>query len=423
MENNNNNSNPYQSLLNQMDEAAKIAGLEPDDYIFLRYPEREITVNFPVKMDDGQLRMFTGHRVQHSSIRGPYKGGLRYHPNLDMDEVRALAGWMTFKCAVADIPYGGAKGGIVCDPCELSDYEMERLTRTYTAKIVDFIGPSIDIPAPDINTNAQIMSWIMDTYGKLEGCYAPGVVTGKPLEMGGSLGRQGAAGRGAAIITREIAAKAGINLEGASVALQGFGNVGRAAAESLHLLGARIVALCDISGAFYCKTGIDIPGLLEYVKTSPRHLIKGFTQDGLTPIDNDDLLRAKVDFLVLAAMENQITRKVAKEVQARILVEAANGPTTYEGNKILVERGITTVPDILTNSGGVVVSYFEWVQNMQHMAWDMETINCNLERIMVQSFNEVYTMAEKKDIPMREAAYIVALKRLVATQKARGFFP
>lgn len=415
--------NPYQSLLNQLDEAAETAGLKLDDYVFLRYPERELTVNFPVKMDDGRIRMFTGYRVQHCSIRGPYKGGLRYHPDVDMDEVRALAGWMTFKCAVADVPYGGAKGGITCDPTELSEGEIERLTRRYTAEIADFIGPEVDIPAPDVNTNAQIMGWIVDTYSRLKGYDAPGVVTGKPIEAGGSLGRKESTGRGTAIITREIARKAGIDLKGASVAVQGFGNVGSAAADFLHQFGARIVAVSDISGAFYCESGIDIPKLLEYVKTSPRHLIKGYEQDGLTEIDNYGLLTAKVDFLVLAAMENQITGEVAKAVQARIVVEGANGPTTYEGNKVLVERGITAVPDILTNCGGVVVSYFEWVQNMQHMAWDIDTVNSNLERIMVNSFNEVYNTAKEKGIPMRDAAYIVAMNRLVTAQKVRGIFP
>ncbi len=415
--------NPYQSLLNQLDEAAVAAGLKLDDYVFLRYPEREVTVNFPVKMDDGRTRMFTGYRVQHCSIRGPFKGGLRYHPDVDMDEVRALAGWMTFKCAVVDIPYGGAKGGVTCDPTELSENEIERLTRRYTAEIADFIGPELDIPAPDVNTNAQIMGWIVDTYSKLKGCPSSGVVTGKPVETGGSLGRKESTGRGVAIITREIACKAGIDLKGATVVVQGFGNVGSAAADFLHQFGAKIVAVSDISGAFYCESGIDIPRLLEYVKTSPRHLIKGYHQDGLTEIDNRSLLTCKVDFLVLAAMENQITEGIAKAIQARIVVEGANGPTTYEGDKILIKRGITAVPDILTNCGGVVVSYFEWVQNMQHMAWDIDTVNSNLERIMVCSFNKVFDLAQEMCISMREAAYIVAMKRLVSAQKARGIFP
>ncbi len=415
--------NPYQSLLKQMDEAAGIAGIKEEDYAFLRYPERELTVNFPVKMEDGRIKIFTGYRVQHSSVRGPYKGGLRYHPDVDMDEVRALAGWMTFKCAVADIPYGGAKGGITCDPAELSDGEVERLTRRYTAEVIDFIGPEKDIPAPDVNTNAQIMGWIANTYSILKGYNAPGVVTGKPIEAGGSLGRKEATGLGTAIITRETAKQEGIDLKGATVAVQGFGNVGSAAADFLHRFGAKIVAVSDVSGAFYCRSGLNIPAMLEYVKTSPRHLIKGYVQDGITEIDNYALLTSKVDFLVFAAMENQLTEDIAKKLQARIVIEAANGPTTYKGNKVLVERGITAVPDILTNSGGVVVSYFEWVQNLQHMAWDIETINNNLERIMVKGFNEVYETAREKKIPLRDAAYILALQRLVNAQKVKGIFP
>ncbi len=414
---------PYQSLLSQLDEAAEAAGLKLDDYVFLRYPEREITVNFPVKMDDGRVKMFTGYRVQHCSIRGPFKGGLRYHPDVDMDEVRALSGWMTFKCAVANIPYGGAKGGITCDPTELSAGEIERLTRRYTAELADFIGPEVDIPAPDVNTNAQIMGWIVDTYSRLKGYDAPGVVTGKPIEAGGSLGRKEATGRGTAIITREIARKKGMDLKGATVAVQGFGNVGSASADFLHQFGCKIVAVSDVSGAYFCESGIDIPRMLEYVQTSHLHLIKGFKQDGLKEIDNFGLLTTKVDFLVLAALENQITKEVGEKVQAKIVIEGANGPTTFDGNKALVKRGITAVPDILTNCGGVVVSYFEWVQNMQHMSWDIEKVNTNLERIMVNSFNEVYHTAQDKNIPMRDAAYVVAMNRLVTAQKVRGIFP
>ena len=415
--------NPYQSLLKQMDDAAGPAGLKEEDYLFLRHPERELTVNFPVKMDDGRIKFFTGYRVQHSSVRGPFKGGLRYHPDVDMDEVRALAGWMTFKCAVADIPYGGAKGGITCDPAEMSENEVERLTRRYTAEVVDFIGPEKDIPAPDVNTNAQIMGWIANTYSTLKGYNAPGVVTGKPVEAGGSLGRKEATGLGTAIITREIAKRKKIDLKGATVAVQGFGNVGSATAGFLHQFGAKVVAVSDVSGGYYCQAGLDIPAMLQYVQTSPRHLIKGYAQDGITAIDNHGLLTSKVDFLVFAAMENQLTEEIARELRAGIVIEAANGPTTYDGNKVLVERGITAVPDILTNSGGVVVSYFEWVQNLQHMAWDIETVNNNLEKIMVKGFAEVYETACEKKIPLRDAAYIVALQRLVNAQKVKGIFP
>ncbi|HHT85248.1 MAG: Glu/Leu/Phe/Val family dehydrogenase [Bacillota bacterium] len=415
-------TNPFENMLEQLDAAAEIAGLDKQDYITLRYPERELTVNFPVKMDDGSIRVFTGYRVQHSTVRGPAKGGIRFHPDVDMDEVRALAAWMTFKCAVVDIPYGGAKGGVTVDPTGLSQGEIERITRGYTAKIADFIGPEKDIPATDVNTTQQMMGWIMDTYSTLAGVYSPGVVTSKPVEAGGSVGRKEATGLGVFFVTRELAKKLNMDLAKSTVAVQGFGNVGSNAAKYLYEAGAKIVAASDVSGGLYCEDGIDIPALLEHVEKHPRRLIEGYRQDGIKTTDNHGILTCKCDFLVLAALENQITEEVAKEVQAKVVVEGANGPTTFAGDKVLEERGVIACPDILTNAGGVTCSYFEWVQNLQHHYWDLETVNSNLERIMVKAFNEVYEVADELKIPMRMAAYIVALKRLIAVQKIRGIF-
>ncbi|HOA71004.1 MAG: Glu/Leu/Phe/Val dehydrogenase [Bacillota bacterium] len=416
-------TNPFENMLEQLDAAAEIAGLDKQEYITLRYPERELTVNFPVKMDDGSIRVFTGYRVQHSTLRGPAKGGIRFHPDVDMDETRALAAWMTFKCAVVDIPYGGAKGGVTVDPTGMSQGELERITRAYTAAIADFIGPEKDIPATDVNTTQQMMGWIMDTYSTLTGVYSPGVVTSKPVEAGGSLGRKEATGLGVFFVTRELAKKLDIDLATSTVAVQGFGNVGSNAAKFLYEAGAKIVAVSDVSGGIYCEDGLDIPALIEYVENNPKRVIEGYKQDGVKATDNHGILTCKCDFLVLAALENQITEEVAKEVQAKVIVEGANGPTTFAGDKVLEERGIIVSPDILTNAGGVTCSYFEWVQNLQHHYWDLETVNTNLERIMVKAFNEVYETAEELKVPMRIAAYIVALKRLIATQKIRGIFP
>jgi len=410
-------TNPFENMLEQLDAAAEIAGLDKQEYITLRYPERELTVNFPVKMDDGSIRVFTGYRVQHSTLRGPAKGGIRFHPDVDMDETRALAAWMTFKCAVVDIPYGGAKGGVTVDPTGMSQGELERITRAYTAAIADFIGPEKDIPATDVNTTQQMMGWIMDTYSTLTGVYSPGVVTSKPVEAGGSLGRKEATGLGVFFVTRELAKKLDIDLATSTVAVQGFGNVGSNAAKFLYEAGAKIVAVSDVSGGIYCEDGLDIPALIEYVENNPKRVIEGYKQDGVKATDNHGILTCKCDFLVLAALENQITEEVAKEVQAKVIVEGANGPTTFAGDKVLEERGIIVSPDILTNAGGVTCSYFEWVQNLQHHYWDLETVNTNLERIMVKAFNEVYETAEELKVPMRIAAYIVALKRLIATQK------
>lgn len=414
------NKNPYDNMLEQLDTAAKIAGLSMEEYITLRYPEREFTVNFPVEMDDCSIQVFTGYRVQHNSIRGPYKGGVRFHPDVNMDEVRALAAWMTFKCAVVDIPFGGAKGGVTCDPSNLSQKEIERITRAYTVSIAPFIGPEVDIPAPDVNTNAQVMGWMMDSYSTYRGRNTPGIVTGKPVSIGGSLGRREATGKGVSFMVREIAREMDIELKDATVAIQGFGNVGSVAAETLYNMGCTIVSVSDISGALYCEDGLNIPALLKYVDRHPKHLIEGYEQDGIEHIDNHRLLTLKVDFLIPAALENQITEDIARETKARIIVEAANGPTTFEADKILEDRGITVVPDILANAGGVTASYFEWVQNLQYLTWDEEKLNENLEKKMVSSFEAVYNTARKKNASMRMGAYIVAISRLVEATSLRG---
>ncbi|HHW70504.1 MAG TPA: Glu/Leu/Phe/Val dehydrogenase [Clostridiales bacterium] len=414
------NKNPYDNMLEQLDAAAKIADLPIEEYITLRYPEREFTVNFPVEMDDGSTQVFTGYRVQHNSIRGPYKGGVRFHPDVNMDEVRALAAWMTFKCAIVDIPFGGAKGGVTCDPSRLSQKELERITRAYTVGIAPLIGPEVDIPAPDVNTNAQVMGWMMDSYSTYRGQNVPSIVTGKPISIGGSLGRREATGKGVSLMVREIAKEKGIDLKEATVAIQGFGNVGSVAAETLYGMGCTIVAVSDISGALYCQNGLDIPSLLQHVDSHPKHLIEGYTQEGLECIDNHMLLTLKVDFLIPAALENQITEDVARETKARIIVEAANGPTTFEADNILEDRGITVVPDILANAGGVTASYFEWVQNLQYLTWDEEKLDANLEKKMVSSFQSVYNTAKEKNTSMRMGAYIVAISRLVEATRLRG---
>ena len=367
---------PYQEVIRIIDETAKVMGLEESEYVTLKYPERELTVSLPVKMDDGSVKVFRGYRVQHSALRGPCKGGIRYHESVEIEEVKALAAWMTFKCAVVNIPYGGAKGGITIDPSTLSRDELERLTRRYTASILPLIGPEKDIPAPDVNTNATVMGWIMDTYSMFAGYAVPGVVTGKPLEIGGSLGRSGATGRGVMFMTREIMHRLGKPLMGAKVAVQGFGKVGATAAQELANEGAKIVAISDVSGGLYCEQGLDIEKLAIYAADGGKaRLFKDYEENGVKHISNLELLTADVDILIPAATENQITEEIAKDVKATVIVEGANGPTTVEADKILYKNGVTVVPDILANAGGVVVSYFEWVQNIQSLMWDIEEIN------------------------------------------------
>lgn len=417
--------NPYEEFLEVMDKAASLLGLERKDYEALRYPERELKVSIPVEMDDGSVRIFEGYRVQHSSSRGPCKGGIRYHQDTDIDEVRALAAWMTFKCAVVNIPYGGAKGAVKVNPRELSKGELKRLTRRYTAMILPLIGPEKDIPAPDVNTSPEIMGWIMDTYSMFKGYTVHGVVTGKPVEIGGSLGRKEATGRGITIITKEILEKMNIPLKGIRIAIQGMGNVGGTSAKLLYKMGAKIVAVSDVSGGLYCEAGLDIEDILKYINNDGKsyNLLSGYNKDGVKHITNEELLTSDVDVLIPAALENQINENIAAKMKAKIVVEAANGPTTVEGDRILEERGIIAVPDILANAGGVVVSYFEWVQNIQAVLWDEDRINKSLEDIMKRAFKEVWDKAHEKNTTLRMGAYMVALQRLVIAKKLRGIFP
>ncbi len=413
--------NPYDNMLSVLESAANLLELEKNDYELLKYPERTLEVSIPVRMDDGSVRVFEGYRVQHSSVRGPCKGGIRYHPNVDLDEVKALAAWMSIKCAVVDVPYGGGKGGVTVDPTNLSKNELERLTRRYTSAILPIIGPERDIPAPDVNTSAETMGWIMDTYSILKGYVAPGVVTGKPLEIGGSFGRVEATGRGVLFTVQEVIKKLNLKPEETAIAVQGMGNVGGMTARLLYEEGFKIVAVSDVSGGIRSEEGLDIPEIQELIKKG------GFLIDYESPnivrLNNAELLATKCDILIPAALENQLTEKNAEYVQAKIIVEAANGPTTVEADEIFRRRGILVVPDILANAGGVVVSYFEWVQNLNSARWDLDRVNNTLRSKMVEAFNAVYEMAEKKNATLRMGAYAVALERLVVALRIRGIFP
>ncbi len=382
--------NPYTDMLESLEKAAKLLDLPEQDYVALKYPERELKVSIPVEMDDGSIQVFEGYRVQHSTSRGPCKGGLRYHQEINVDEVKALAAWMTLKCAVVNIPYGGAKGAVKVDPHKLSQGELKRLTRRYTGMILPLIGPERDIPAPDVGTNATVMGWIMDTYSMFKGYSVPGVVTGKPIEIGGSLGRREATGRGVMLVTRETLHRMGIPVVGTSVAVQGMGNVGSTTAELLQQEGCRIVAVSDVSGGIYKRSGLDIAEIRNYLQADPDHLLSGYEGDGIKRITNEALLTLDVDLLIPAALENQITLDIAPRIRARIVVEAANGPTTNEADAVLQKRNITVVPDILVNAGGVVVSYFEWIQNIQSLTWDEDEVNRTPEKIMIRAFNEVW---------------------------------
>ena len=413
--------NPYDNFLSVLDKAAKAVGMKEEDYVLIKYPERELKVSVPVKMDDGSVRVFEGYRVQHSTSRGPCKGGIRYHQSVNEDEVKALAAWMSFKCAVVNIPYGGAKGGIKVDPSTLSKGELERLTRRYTAMILPIIGPEKDIPAPDVGTNAQVMDWIMDTYSMMNGYTIPGVVTGQDLEVGGSLGRPEATGRGVMIITMEVLDKYKLAPEDVSVAVQGMGNVGSVAAKLLYEKGCKIVAVSDVSGGIRNYDGLNIPEICNFVKQ--KKLLKDYKADGVEHIDNHALLTTKCDILIPAALENQITGDIAKELNCRLVIEAANGPTTVEADAVLEERGIVVLPDILTNAGGVIVSYCEWVQNLQSLTWDENDVNATLFKVMTRALTDVYHKARDYKISYRLAAYAVAIERLCTAKKKRGIFP
>ena len=416
---NKNKYNPYENMLAVLDEAASRLGLKEADYITLRYPEREMIVSIPVRMDNGEMKVFEGYRVQHNSARGPYKGGIRFHQNADLDEVKALAAWMSFKCAIVNIPYGGAKGGIKVDPSKLSRDELIRLTRRYTTRILPIIGPDQDIPAPDVNTNGEVMGWIMDTYSIFKGHSVPGVVTGKPIEIGGSIGRTEATGRGVTIITRQCLEHLGMSYENSAYAIQVMGNVGGTAAQILYDKGCKIVAVSDYSGGVYNENGLDIPAIRTYLSDKTKALID-YVSDDVKHISNDEVITCCCDVLIPAALENQITGENAAGVQAKVIIEAANGPTTVEADKILEEKGIVVVPDILANAGGVVVSYFEWVQNIQSMAWDLDEVNRTLKKIMNKAYDEVDAMSRDNKVTMRMGAYMVAINRICTAGKMRG---
>src|SRR5438067_864543 len=411
--------NSFRIAMRQFDYAAEKCGLGRGLCEVLRRPRRALSLSLPVKMDDGSVHVFEGFRVQHSSVRGPCKGGIRYHPNVTFDEVKALASWMTWKCAIVNLPFGGAKGGIVCDPHKLSHNELERLTRRYAYEISPLIGPDKDIPAPDVYTDAQIMAWIMDTYSMTHGSNAPGVVTGKPLFLGGSLGRNEATARGCLFVIRAACNVMNIDLKAATVAIQGFGNAGSIAAQLLSQEGAKIIAISDSHGGVLNRDGLNVMDLIAHKAK------KGSVADfsGAEAISSEAVLELKGDILIPAALENQITMQNAERVQARIVAEAANGPTTPDADLVLHSRGIMVVPDVLANAGGVTVSYFEWVQDLQELFWDEDDVNRRLERVMTKAFADVLAAATKHNVEMRTGAYILAIDRVANAMRTRGIWP
>ena len=413
---------PYENVVSVMEKAIEIGHINGHMAEILKHPQREVKVYLPLEMDDGSVKIFEGYRVQHSNILGPFKGGIRYHQDVTLNEVKALSTWMSLKCAVANLPYGGAKGGIKVDPKTLSTNELRKLTRRYTFAIAPIIGADTDIPAPDVNTNAQTMAWVLDTYSQLHGKPCPGVVTGKPIELGGSLGRTSATGRGVVISTKLILQKEGKALAGASVAIQGMGNVGSNAALIFYHRNVNVVAVSDVSGGLYNPEGLDIEAICHYLKT-PGNLLKDYDAPHTAHISNEDILTCPCDVLVPAALENQITKDNAPKLNCHYIVEGANGPTTEEADLILEERGITLVPDIFANSGGVIVSYFEWVQNIQFLNWKREQVYEMLEELMTTSFKSIIEVANECDCTLRMAAYIVALRKLLYAEEIKGIFP
>jgi glutamate dehydrogenase (NAD(P)+) len=411
-------TNPWEAQAARFDEAAHRLKLDDGIWKVLRYPAREIIVHIPVQMDDGRIEVFTGYRVQHSVARGPGKGGIRYAPDVSLDEVRALASWMTWKCAVVNIPFGGAKGGIICDPKSMSQGELERMTRRYTASLIEFIGPEKDVPAPDMNTNEQTMAWIMDTYSMHMGQTINAVVTGKPVNLGGSRGRREATGRGISIVTDQALKHLNMVPAETTVIVQGFGNVGSNSAKLLWDKGYKVIGIGEYDGALFNADGIDISELLEF--KAKKGTIHGFP--GAQPADKDELLTRKVDVLIPAATENVITSRNAAKLQCRILCEGANGPTTTVADKILEEKGIFVIPDILANAGGVTTSYFEWVQDRMGYFWTEDEVNQRLERIMIDSFNDVLQYSVAHGVNNRTAAYMLAIDRVAYTTKQRGMY-
>lgn len=413
--------NAFENAQRQFDLAAEKLNLDHSLRRVLRVPQRELSVNFPVKMDNGEIQVFSGYRVQHNVSRGPAKGGIRYHPAVDIDEVRALAMWMTWKCALVNIPYGGAKGGVIVDPTKLSQSELERLTRRFATEISILVGAEKDIPAPDVGTNGQVMAWFMDTISMHRGYTVPAVITGKPVEVGGSLGRVEATGRGVSIVAREAAKHLGLRIEGATVVIQGFGNVGSVTADMMQRMGSKVIAVSDVSGGYYNRRGLNIPEMIAYTKQ--HRSLEGYQAAGIERVSNSELLEIECDILAPCALENQITEENAGRIHCKLLVEGANGPTTPEADDILFEKGIFVVPDILANAGGVTVSYFEWVQGLQEFFWTEEEINNKLERIMQHSFESVLAQTLKHKVSMRMGGYMVAVARVAEATQIRGIYP
>ncbi len=411
--------NPLDAALQQLDLAADMLNLDPGVHEVLKYPKRTLTVSVPIRMDDGETKVFTGYRVQHTDARGPYKGGIRYYPKVDLNEVTALAMWMTWKCAVTDIPYGGAKGGVCCNPKEMSTIELERLTRRYTSMILQFIGPYSDVPAPDVYTDAQTMAWIMDTYSQIKGYLVPEVVTGKPLHLGGSEGREEATSLGVVFCVREACKDLGMKLKGGTVAVQGFGKVGWNAAKLLHEEGCKIIAVSDSAGGIYNPNGIS--PIATYEHKSKSGSVRGCRD--CKDITNQELLELECDILVPAAIENQITKSNAANVKAKIVAEGANGPTTPAGGKILDEKGIFVIPDILANAGGVTVSYFEWVQNLHREHWSKKEVNLKLKAKMVGAYRDVEALSKKHETDMRTAALMLGVGRVAGSLASLGLWP
>ena len=412
--------NPYQTAVQQLDEASKLIKLDDGMRQILANPKRILTVSLPVKMDNNEIKVFTGFRSQHNDARGPYKGGIRYHPQVSIDEVKALSMWMTWKCAVADIPYGGGKGGIICNPKEMSEDELERLTRRYAYAISDIIGPRTDIPAPDVYTGGKEMAWIMDTYSALKGNFMqPEIITGKPLAIGGSLGRTEATGRGLSFTVREAAKRLKINMNTATVVVQGFGNAGQYSAQFLEEQGAKVIAVSDSNGGVSNKDGIQVGALRKHKEK--KGSVVGFP--GTRPISNEDLVEMECTILVPAALENQITSKNAGKIKAKIVAEAANGPTTPDADDILYKNGIMVIPDILANGGGVTVSYFEWLQNLRREYWKEDEVNQRLDRNISKAFSDVYETHDQYTVNMRKASTLLAIKRVVEATKIRGIWP
>jgi len=408
--------NNFKACCDQFERAADKLGLEENFSNSLMMPDRELAVEVPLNRDDGSLAVFKGYRIQHNNARGPFKGGIRYHQEVDLDEVRALAALMTYKTAVVDIPYGGGKGGITIDPRDYSERELEQLSRRFFRRISPIIGVNKDIPAPDVNTNAQIMAWFMDEYSQNHG-YSPGIVTGKPIDLGGSLGREAATGRGVYFTIREAAAEFEVDLSEATAVIQGFGNVGSFAAKFLHEAGCKVIAVSDVSGGLHEPNGLDISSLTDYVKEN--RVIEGSGQG--KKLSNEELLTIQCDFLVPAALGGVIHKMNADNLNCRFVIEAANGPTTPPGDEILFDKSIPVIPDILTNAGGVTVSYFEWVQNLQQFRWEEDDVNAKLEKKMVSAYSEVSTLRKEKKVSFRTAAFMVAIDRVARSVKLRGF--